>query len=406
MTERVHADERVDRLAFFDALTDLPNRSGLRRELDAQLARAEENGTRFAVLFLDLDGFKGVNDRFGHATGDLTLAAVAAGLRAGLREADVLARYGGDEFVALLTDVPPDSLDQLARRTAETVLGGMDEPLVIAGHTIPARRQRRGGLLPRGRFGRRGAARGGRPGDVPGQGARACAGAGRRRAGHAGAAGAGGALTSPGSARLNTHRPTASGALSLYPGGRCSRRSVHGTPPGPPHLTAVGGFDPGGTSAARGCSRSCSTDSARGPAGGLAAVQPRTRADVRGRVGYVNRARCRGHRRSAQRRRSTGVPPTPRRAPTASPRRGGRPWTRHHRRCTPPRSRRGSGPPIVRRRGLRRRPGWWRRAAARLRFHRVRRGLATIPSSAHRRVASTANRLFAVLDRAQAICGS
>jgi diguanylate cyclase (GGDEF)-like protein len=113
-------------LAFHDRLTRLPNRVLLGERTDTALARAARNGTTVALLVLDLDGFKRINDRYGHRVGDETLVIVAARLRDQLREVDVAARLGGDEFALLLTDLhDPAEATMVARR----VLAALSQPL-------------------------------------------------------------------------------------------------------------------------------------------------------------------------------------------------------------------------------------------------------------------------------------
>ncbi|WP_133498670.1 sensor domain-containing diguanylate cyclase [Cognatilysobacter terrigena] len=102
VTELRREEAELEHLARHDALTDLPNRYHLQRELRLALERAAETGTGLAVLYLDLDGFKAANDRCGHAAGDRVLCDAAHRLLEGLRQGDLLARFGGDEFVALL----------------------------------------------------------------------------------------------------------------------------------------------------------------------------------------------------------------------------------------------------------------------------------------------------------------
>ena len=110
------ANEELDRLATLDALTDLLNRRGLARELDAELHRAARTGTQIGVLFADFDDFKNMNERFGHSGGDVALKEVGRRMKASLRATDHLARIGGDEFLALLPAVERETLGIIASR--------------------------------------------------------------------------------------------------------------------------------------------------------------------------------------------------------------------------------------------------------------------------------------------------
>jgi len=96
---------RMRHAAYHDWLTGLPNRNLLVDRLDRAIAQAARNGNHVAVLMLDLNGFKRVNDQFGHVAGDRLLRDVAARLGASTRDADTVCRYGGDEFVILLPEV-------------------------------------------------------------------------------------------------------------------------------------------------------------------------------------------------------------------------------------------------------------------------------------------------------------
>ena len=109
LTERKQLEESLKHQATHDELTGLPNRWLFRLQLDQALARAERSGLHVAVLFIDLDYFKTINDSFGHSTGDTLLVQAGARMRGMLREHDTLARMGGDEFAVLLADlVDPD----------------------------------------------------------------------------------------------------------------------------------------------------------------------------------------------------------------------------------------------------------------------------------------------------------
>ena len=120
------AHERASYLATHDALTDLPNRYLLTDRFEQARQRWRRNGNKFAIMLIDLDYFKEVNDAFGHEVGDQVLATMANRLRQGLRASDTVARYGGDEFVVLLTDI----LDaEGARLTADKLLTAVSAPL-------------------------------------------------------------------------------------------------------------------------------------------------------------------------------------------------------------------------------------------------------------------------------------
>jgi diguanylate cyclase (GGDEF)-like protein/PAS domain S-box-containing protein len=97
---------KLERIAHYDALTGLPNRVLLSDRLHQSMVQAQRRGKGMAVAFLDLDGFKAINDRHGHDVGDGLLIAVASGMKQTLREGDTLARLGGDEFIAVLIDLP------------------------------------------------------------------------------------------------------------------------------------------------------------------------------------------------------------------------------------------------------------------------------------------------------------
>jgi diguanylate cyclase (GGDEF)-like protein len=114
--------------AYRDALTGLPNRKHLIEKLHEALARSTRHGRRVALLFMDLDGFKQVNDRAGHHTGDAVLAEAAKRLQHGLRQTDFVARMGGDEFVVLIEDVQSSAEAAIA---AEKAIALLSEPFVV-----------------------------------------------------------------------------------------------------------------------------------------------------------------------------------------------------------------------------------------------------------------------------------
>lgn len=120
-------------LAYHDALTGLPNRHLLRDRLDQQVQRASREGTRIALLLLDLDRFKQVNDELGHAVGDALLCDVAARLLRCTRGADTLCRYGGDEFIVMLPGVA--SVEE-AEHVAQKVRACLEPPFMLAGRRL------------------------------------------------------------------------------------------------------------------------------------------------------------------------------------------------------------------------------------------------------------------------------
>ncbi|MGH2873245.1 MAG: diguanylate cyclase domain-containing protein, partial [Solirubrobacteraceae bacterium] len=135
ITERRRSEAQLSHLAYHDVLTGLPNRTRVEQELDRSLARARRAGSSVALMFVDLDDFKGVNDRFGHAAGDRLLASVATRLRGALRDADVIARQGGDEFLVLVADLVDDPV-RAADRVGAKLLDALCEPFVIAGAEV------------------------------------------------------------------------------------------------------------------------------------------------------------------------------------------------------------------------------------------------------------------------------
>ncbi|WP_255417421.1 sensor domain-containing diguanylate cyclase [Lysobacter sp. TY2-98] len=128
VTDLRRAEVELEHLARHDPLTGLPNRYHLQRELRLALERAAETGTGLAVLYIDLDGFKAANDRAGHAAGDLVLRDVAQRLQQALRQGDLLARVGGDEFVAML----PGCRDSVAAGlVADTLRARLQTPFEL-----------------------------------------------------------------------------------------------------------------------------------------------------------------------------------------------------------------------------------------------------------------------------------
>jgi len=133
VTERKHADEKIRYLAQYDALTELPNRVLLQDRVDHALAQARRNREKVAVLFLDLDDFKHVNDSLGHQTGDQLLRMVSQRLRRCLREGDNIGRLGGDEFVICLP-LPVD--ERHAASVAGKILEALRASILVDGHDL------------------------------------------------------------------------------------------------------------------------------------------------------------------------------------------------------------------------------------------------------------------------------
>ncbi len=128
VTELRRAERELEHRASHDPLTGLPNRHQLQLDLQYAIAHATQTGEGLAVLYLDLDGFKEVNDRDGHDAGDRLLREVAQRLQQGLRQGDLVARVGGDEFVVLL----PGCRDvEVARAVADGLRAGLSPPCTL-----------------------------------------------------------------------------------------------------------------------------------------------------------------------------------------------------------------------------------------------------------------------------------
>jgi diguanylate cyclase (GGDEF)-like protein/PAS domain S-box-containing protein len=133
VTERKQAEEALAHQALHDSLTGLPNRNLLHDRLEQAILSARREGKPLAVLLIDLDRFKEVNDTFGHHYGDLLLKQVGARLRSSLRETDTVARLGGDEFAVLL---PTCSEVSGARLAAAKLLAALEQPFLVEGETL------------------------------------------------------------------------------------------------------------------------------------------------------------------------------------------------------------------------------------------------------------------------------
>ena len=138
ISERKLAEAHIERLAYYDALTDLPNRRLLTDRLERDLARARRHNHFGAMLFLDLDRFKNINDSLGHHVGDALLQEVAKRLTSDLRLEDTVSRLGGDEFIMLLADMgdEPSSAASQTQVKAEQVQLNLSRPYKVLGHDL------------------------------------------------------------------------------------------------------------------------------------------------------------------------------------------------------------------------------------------------------------------------------
>ncbi|HEY5581060.1 MAG TPA: diguanylate cyclase [Rhodoferax sp.] len=134
ITERKQLEDQVHQLAFYDPLTQLPNRRLLNDRLAQALAASQRSARYAALMFLDLDNFKSLNDAYGHGVGDLLLIEVANRLRNCVRGVDTVARFGGDEFVVMLGELDPDKAQscEQARTVAEKIRTSLSEPYLLA----------------------------------------------------------------------------------------------------------------------------------------------------------------------------------------------------------------------------------------------------------------------------------
>ena len=131
--QRKHAERTLRHVASHDALTGLPNRASLQRAMSLAIKRSKRHQKRFAVIFVDLDHFKRINDTLGHGFGDALIRACAERLTTVLREDDTVARFGGDEFVLLVENL---SKSTDAAMVAEKILDCCAQPFVIDGHEL------------------------------------------------------------------------------------------------------------------------------------------------------------------------------------------------------------------------------------------------------------------------------
>jgi len=128
ITDRKRAEEHIEYLAYHDELTGIPNRAHFQRSFEHTIAASQRQGLNLALMVVDLDRFKNINDIIGHEAGDQLLKQVAARLRTCLRDSDVLARLGGDEFVILMQDA---SSIEAVSSVANKILEATSRPLII-----------------------------------------------------------------------------------------------------------------------------------------------------------------------------------------------------------------------------------------------------------------------------------
>ncbi len=157
VTDRVDRERRATYLAHHDPLTALPNRAHVLEHLDLELRRARRSGASVAAVMLDLDGFKAVNDRLGHAAGDEALTWAARRLRSAVRAGDLVGRLGGDEFLVVLAGLPPTggagsgsgSADETVRRVQQHLRRALAAPLELSGAPVRLGASSGAALFPR-----------------------------------------------------------------------------------------------------------------------------------------------------------------------------------------------------------------------------------------------------------------
>jgi diguanylate cyclase (GGDEF)-like protein/PAS domain S-box-containing protein len=132
ITERKLAEQKIAHMAHYDFLTDLPNRALLMDVLNHAIALSRRNKLKVAVMFLDLDGFKKINDALGHEAGDLLLKGVSLRLKEKVRESDTVARVGGDEFILVLDNI---GSEENATLVADKLIAALSEPFDLRGKT-------------------------------------------------------------------------------------------------------------------------------------------------------------------------------------------------------------------------------------------------------------------------------
>lgn len=133
LNERRHIEEKLSEIAHFDPITNLPNRHSFDNQIARVLLNYKYDSEKFALMYIDLDNFKYVNDTFGHHLGDLLLSRIAERLRKSLRQVDFVARLGGDEFAVIMSDFSDDS--QITE-VAEKILAALKNPFALEGREV------------------------------------------------------------------------------------------------------------------------------------------------------------------------------------------------------------------------------------------------------------------------------
>jgi diguanylate cyclase (GGDEF)-like protein len=133
ITERKQAEEQIRNLAFYDSLTQLPNRRMLDDRLNQAMAASKRSGRYGALMFLDMDNFKPLNDQHGHGAGDLLLKEVARRISSCVRGMDTVARFGGDEFVVMLSELDTDKQSSIVQAgiVAEKIRAILAQPYIL-----------------------------------------------------------------------------------------------------------------------------------------------------------------------------------------------------------------------------------------------------------------------------------
>lgn len=132
MTAQKTLEQQLRKMAYFDDLTDLPNRKMLDRHIKKALARSKRHGHPFAMMFIDLDDFKAINDELGHDVGDHYLVEITKRLDDCVREEDLIARFGGDEFIVVFEETEQSEIETIAVR----ILDSLQSPVFIKEHEL------------------------------------------------------------------------------------------------------------------------------------------------------------------------------------------------------------------------------------------------------------------------------